>query len=463
MGYRLPIGFEKELTMRNSLRLRLLATVALLVIPLAIVLAVVQSRLEHQLMVTEAADALYERAESQRHRCEELAGDWPRAPRRRGRRRQRLNRPRGITVYSDEFIAAAGRKAIPREIAKQLKNGDTGTHREGRDLYIGVRMPYDGPCAIVVQRRRAPKKGVTNILLALMVSLAAAGIAFVAAGPLVRRIRKLHQAVETGAVIEAGREDELGILASSFARQRQELSEKVEALEKRDQTLTDYVANTTHDVMIPLSVLQGHLTTIEAASKRSEAVDPTEVAQAMEEAQYLGSLVANLNVATKLEAGRPVVLSEDVDLSALVSRVDARHQPIAKRKQVEVAFSAPERCIVKGDETLIEQALSNVVHNAIRYNQSGGHVAVVLSSSLESVTIEVRDDGPGVSQSELARLGQRSYRTTMARERHASGTGLGLSIAKDVLEKHSGKFEISLVPEGGLKVSLTFPKDVELS
>src|ERR1019366_6871624 len=142
--------------------------------------------------------------------------------------------------------------------------------------------------------------------------------------------------------------------------------------------LRQFVANTTHDVAVPLTVLQGHL--VELDTQLAAASAPRDHARAaIQEAHYMASLLRNLSIATKLgDTSVPMEL-RPVDLATLVERVVARHRPIARASGVDLNFAAPDPPpIASADLTLIEQALSNLTDNAIRYNRAGGHVAVVL-------------------------------------------------------------------------------------
>jgi signal transduction histidine kinase len=151
---------------------------------------------------------------------------------------------------------------------------------------------------------------------------------------------------------------------------------------------------------------------------------------------------------------------EPVDLVALVERVIARHRMIARDRRISLDFAVPdEPTLALGDVTLLERALSNVVHNAVRYNDAGGHVAVVLSAKPGAFTLRVTDDGPGLDPEDLPRLTERGYRGNVARTRHPHGMGLGLHITEDVLTQHGFTLRIAR-PEGaerGLEVLISGP------
>jgi signal transduction histidine kinase len=182
------------------------------------------------------------------------------------------------------------------------------------------------------------------------------------------------------------------------------------------------------------------------------------VGYTLEEAHYMGSLLHNLSAVAKLEAGEASLRRDAVDLNALVDRAASRHAAMARAKEVELNHAVPEEVLhVRGDVTLIEQAASNLVHNAVRYNDRGGHVAVLLKAVDGRFSLRVVDDGPGIPAEQLARLPERRFRGEAARTRHPEGLGLGLHIARDVAARHG--FELALRPSeyGGLEAELSGP------
>ncbi|MEO0325782.1 MAG: HAMP domain-containing sensor histidine kinase, partial [Myxococcota bacterium] len=333
---------------------------------------------------------------------------------------------------------------------------------EGRRRLLAFRTADDGPCAVVLVEARVPRPGLLQALVpTLLVTAVVIAIAFFAAGPIVRRIRRLTADVRAARRGEAPlvpdpRGDEIGELSRAFAEDRAALAARMEELEQRDAALTAYIANTTHDVMLPLTVLQGHLMALR--SRLDAHAETRTVELALEESHYLASLVQNLSAAARLDAGLPETERRPVELGPLIERVVARHAPIAAQKQVELNHAAPsEALVVRGDLTLLEQAVSNLVHNAVRYNDAGGHVAVLLEGTRAGFALTVVDDGPGVSEAALAQLTKRRFRSDEARSRHPSGQGLGLAITNDVAERHGFTVAFDGPEEGGLRARLTGP------
>jgi signal transduction histidine kinase len=321
-----------------------------------------------------------------------------------------------------------------------------------------------GPCAFLLAQRTGPATAVVSWSqavdsLPLLAGLIAA--MWVASGPIVRRVRGLTDAVKRSAasryaaVVPETGSDEITALARAFNEAGREVREQITQLEARDRTLREFLANTTHDVMIPLTVLQGHL----AHLQQTDTSDPARVSvlvRALQEAHYMASLLHNLGAAAKLEAPDQLVQWHPIDLNALIERVVERHRPVAGPAGIAIDFAIPEaRIVLEGDVTLLEQAVSNVVHNALRYNRRGGHVAVVLDQIARRDTafsLRVIDDGPGVPEEQLARLTERRYRDEAARQRDPNGLGLGLAIAREVAEQHGLRLNIRRAEAGGLEV-----------
>lgn len=459
-----------------KLRARLALTLLVLVIPFAVALSFFQVWSRERAMAEAVADEIVERMElGGREECEASPDRWPPRPGPRVGRRGRGPRgprgprpPPGLRGGRAQAYDAAGRGAAGDRLSPGLlRELDAGAayavetiddrRRPGRR--IAVRMPWDeGPCAIVmVQRPAPPQEYVYTLGAPLAVSLLAVLIAMLAAGPAVRRTRRLTQLVRRSRTedgpIDIGGADELAELARAFEASRREIRARMDELRQRDRALTEYIANTTHDVMLPLTVLQGHLSAMEARVTGGEPVPAALVADALEESHYMASLVRNLSAAAKLEAGAPHTVFHPVDLSALVERVIGRHATIAEQRGVSLEHAVPDEPVtVDGDVTLLEQAVSNVVHNAVRYNHEGGHVAVVLERDGDRFTLCVLDDGPGIDAAELSRLTERGFRSNAARTRQASGLGLGLSITRDVVERHGLSLRFESPEDGGLRV-----------
>lgn len=410
-----------------KLRGKLALTLALSVIPVALLVYAAGARFAHNVAVEAMVESARNQHASLQERCEEGRFGGRRGPRRRG------PRPTRVRFYDEDLSPSMPIfRPLEPELAAGLRESDTVSHvsPNGGRRVLALRLG-EGRCSVIVVQRPEPQQPGLGFLLALVPALVAAFIALLAAGPIVRRIRHLRRAVEgEGSIRQAG-DDEIAELSQVIQADRTALQDKVEALAKRDAALSRYVANTMHDVMIPLTVLQGHLINL-------DAVQPGEdTRRALEESHYIASLLQNLSAAARLEGAIPVRKVDGVDLGELVERVVARHAPIARAKGIALNHATPQRSLyVNVDPTLVERAMSNLVHNAVRYGAKGGHVAVVLSAA-DRWEFKVLDDGPGVSAKDLAKLGEARFRSEEARSRNPEGQGLGIAITREVAEHHA--------------------------
>lgn len=459
-----------------TLRLRLLLTSLLVALPLALVLFVIDDKLRFADMSDRLDQfARAEIASNVQDRC--LANDGvfeserPRPPRENDFAPHPPPRPEGrpyeLSSFSADFSAARAplppisdglRRALTTVDSATISYNDAG----GRGIERGIWLDRSAStCAILVVRMRERAGARRDQLVALaLITLSSIVAAWIAAGPVISRLRALAAAVHVSAdthyetPVPTTGGDEVAALAVAFndagARVRGQFIE----LQAREESLRTFVANTAHDIGVPLTVLQGHLASILSANTgHSDNPGANDTARAaINEVHYLGSLIRNLHAATRLDAAGVPLERHPVDLNALVERVAARHRMIAASSAIELNFAVPERpVVVSADVTLFEQALSNLVDNAIRYGRPGGHVAIVLDAGF---VLRVVDDGPGVPEEDLARLTARRFRSAEARTRRPDGQGLGLAIAGEALERLGCSLTFSRPADGGLAAEI---------
>jgi two-component system sensor histidine kinase BaeS len=475
-----------------TLRSRLALTAALVIAPTVALLwsldAVARHRAAEQLL----GEIVSARLPTERDRCESSPESWggllPGGPRFPGplstvsppgsprppdppppagvRRRAR---PAVVFAY-DEHLRSRNPASppVPSALALAINGRESAVEPfawRSSEVELLLRTPWGtGPCAFVLAQGTTGEWGAvlpeTHVWMLPMLIVFAAVL--LAVGPVVRRIRLLTEAVRRSAstsyeqsVFVPGR-DEIGELARAFDVAGREIRMQLRDRERRETALRDFVANTTHDVMIPLTVLQGHLMTLREGLAANDPVDAGTVSSAMDEAHYMASLVHNLAAAARLDAVEATLQPSDVDVGALVARVVGRHRPIARERGILLESAFPSEPISAwADITLLEQAVSNITYNAIRYNRPGGNVAVILELVPPGrFCIRVVDDGPGIASAELSKMAARGVRGNDARTRAPEGQGLGLHIAYRAAELHG--FQLTLAPSeyGGLEARL---------
>jgi len=337
------------------------------------------------------------------------------------------------------------------------------------EVAILVRTPWGkGRCAFILARGTSePWLGaiIPPLRVWLFPGLVILLALLVAVAPTLRRLTRLTEAVErsaassyrTGVPVDAN--DEIGKLAAAFDAAAREARTQLDEKDRREQALRAFLANATHDVMIPLTVLQGHLANAQAQLAAGEPVGRSLLVEAQNEAHYLGGLMHDLATMAKIDSAEPRLQIERVDLDGLVARVMARHRPIARELEVDIESATPaEPLATLADLTLLEQAVSNLVYNAIRHNRAGGHAALILDEADGGrFRLRVIDDGPGIPDDELAHLVARGFRGNEARTRVPGGQGLGLDIAHRVAALHGFTLVLRRSEYGGLEAELAGP------
>jgi signal transduction histidine kinase len=138
-----------------------------------------------------------------------------------------------------------------------------------------------------------------------------------------------------------------------------------------------------------------------------------------------------------------------------VERVVARARYFAKNRGIALDAARPDVPVFAAcHPTAVEQAITNLVENAIAYGDAGGHVAVLLEKGARGFSLVVADDGPGVPPAEMPRLGERTFRTDEARQRDPSGSGLGLAIASEICKRCDWKLSFEAHEPRGLCVTI---------
>jgi two-component system sensor histidine kinase BaeS len=341
-----------------------------------------------------------------------------------------------------------------------LPHGDVGATE------VAVRTAGTGPCTILVSRHPnfdgAPfaRRMLPLAAISLLVSLIVLVVVLMTTAPVVRRIVTLSEGVHRAAgdqyrtSIEPTGNDEIADLGAAFNQASAKIREYVASVEAREVALRKYLANTAHDVMVPLTVMQGYLADLQAGLQPEGAVRRA-FSSLVGEVEYVGALIRNLAVAARLESGAFTLQREAFQLDAVLERAILRIRVLARELDVAVDFAVPAaNVIVSGDATLIEQALSNLLHNAIRYSDRGGHVAAVLDMTREGgFQLRVLDDGPGIPPEQQRSILERGVRGSAA-ARYPAGMGLGLTIANEVITLHGWELCLGAEPGGGFRVEI---------
>ncbi len=239
----------------------------------------------------------------------------------------------------------------------------------------------------------------------------------------------------------------------------------ISQIEDAEQQRRDFVANVSHEMRSPLTVLAGFIETLKGPAK-GDAAATAQFLDIMErEAQRMTRLVSDLLSLSRVESEERVRPRTAVSLSEVLRATLAALRPQIEDAGLAVDFQdLPDAPPIPGDRDQLVQVFHNLIENALKYGASGGRIAVSLErlEQLPGFTgpvlkVYVRDFGDGIDAIHLPRLTERFYRVDGHRSRSMGGTGLGLAIVKHIVNRHRGKFSIRSTRGEGSTFSVALP------
>ncbi len=241
--------------------------------------------------------------------------------------------------------------------------------------------------------------------------------------------------------------DELGELAEDFNLMAQTL-ENYEELRKQ------WITDITHELGTPLSILRGE---IEAVQDGIRKPDETSMSSLHSEVLHLSKIVNDLRELSLAKTGGLTFNKESLNLVEVINNTVAIHKTRFDRKQIEITTEARQCEDVQGDYIRLQQVLSNIMENVLRYSNSPGLLHIGNCLIKDKMVIFIEDSGPGVPEEALPHLFDRLYRVEKSRNRAKGGTGLGLAICKHIVEAHQGKISARNTLGNGLRIEIELP------
>jgi signal transduction histidine kinase len=327
-----------------------------------------------------------------------------------------------------------------------------------------VAVPLEQPPLWVALRDVGPVLGAVALgLLAVGTAIAA----LVVFRPAHRRLRALQQAArELGGgntdvrATEAGG-DEVASLAKAFNEMAQDLGERSRALVEADRSRRQLLADVSHELMTPLAAIRGYVETLAMPDVPIDDETRRRYLQIVgDETERLEQIVGDLLDLAKLEGGAGALKQGQVQVPQLLERLRNRHERgLADGRIALETQCAPDVSTIAGDQNRLEQALQNLVANALRHTPAGGRISVAVSRTGSGTRIVVDDTGPGIPPEHLPHIFDRFYKvdTSRAGTETPSGSGLGLSIVQAIVRRHGGTITAGGAPGGGARFEIILP------
>lgn len=228
--------------------------------------------------------------------------------------------------------------------------------------------------------------------------------------------------------------------------------------EKLEDMRKEFVSNVSHELKTPLTSVKTYAETLMEQDELDEESKKKFLGVILTESNRMARLVSDLLQLTKFDYKKIAWEKIDFDITELTKQICEKHKIQAEKKnQILECYETSNVPLVFGDRDGIEQVITNILINAIKYTQEGGNIKVYIGSVHEDAYIKIIDNGVGIPEEDLPHVFERFYRVDKARSREMGGTGLGLPIAKEIIESNNGSISIKSEKGKGTEVIIKVP------
>lgn len=295
------------------------------------------------------------------------------------------------------------------------------------------------------------RNAATALLLGTVLS------AFVASAIARRSLIPVRQLARAADRIEASRLAER-LEAHEAPRELRDLAESLVSMQHRlDESFTRlaaFAADLAHEFRTPLNNLMGEVS-VALSRGRSDDEYRDVLGSVLEECQRLARMIDSLLFLARADRGVVELRATEFDAAAELDSLVEYYHVFADERKVHLVFEGTARLVA--DRDLVRQAVGNLLANAVHYCREGGRVTASVHEERGRVSIEVRDDGPGIQPEETELVFDRFYRGSAARKAHPGGSGLGLAIVRSIAFLHGGEASLEVDPAGGTIARLVLP------
>ncbi len=371
-------------------------------------------------------------------------------------------------IIKDTFAITTGKYNISPEVLRCISGESTNRYyadsryivqtlpiysAEDSSLIEGVLLAVSSTESIR-QDVNAQKHRAEVFILAAAVCILVLGIIFtwILTRPLHQLSKNLQKVAQGDLDIE---------ISSSAYVVTDQISTSVDAAVKRlkalDMSRDDFVANVSHELKTPITSMRVLADSIMSMDDVPPELYKEFMQDISEEVDRQSQIIDDLLTLVRMDKRATPLNIDSVDVNKLIEQVLKRIRPIAVQDGIELILESIRDVKIEGDETKLILAMTNLIENAIKYNNEGGLVRIVVDADHKNSIISIVDTGIGIPQESLEHIFERFYRVDKARSRQRGGTGLGLSITRNIILMHHGTINISSEVGVGSTFTITIP------
>ena len=279
-----------------------------------------------------------------------------------------------------------------------------------------------------------------------------------------RRVKKIYDdltLLESTSLRQQPITTDMGTLTREIDKYAKDKKLEIETLKVREEYRKEFMGNVSHELKTPLFTVQGYILTLLDGAMEDAKIRKKYLLRASKGVERLIYIIKDLDMITKLEVGDLSLNKEAFDIVAVVKSVFELFEMRASKQKITLTFDMDytEPIMVYGDKERIEQVLTNLIVNSIKYGREKGTTEVSIENLIKNkVIIRVTDNGEGISKENILRLFERFYRVDKSGSRKEGGSGLGLSIVKHIIEAHEEKIYVESELGVGSEFSFTLEK-----
>jgi two-component system phosphate regulon sensor histidine kinase PhoR len=233
----------------------------------------------------------------------------------------------------------------------------------------------------------------------------------------------------------------------------------ISQIERLENVRQEFLSNISHELRTPLTSILAFVETLEDGAIDDDENNLRFLGVIRRNAERMHHLINDILELSSIESGKITIEPKKCSLSSLTDEVFTNLSAKAAEKRVKLVNDVPRETSVFADAVRLEQMLTNLIDNAVKFNREAGSVSVSHARAGGSDVISVADTGEGISGDHLQRIFERFYRTDRARSREIGGTGLGLAIVKHLARLHGGEISVTSTPGKGSVFSIELPAD----
>ncbi|MGD2004567.1 MAG: ATP-binding protein [Flavobacteriaceae bacterium] len=280
---------------------------------------------------------------------------------------------------------------------------------------------------------------------------------------MLNKIKKIYEdiAIAPGKPVLSNNESEMETLSKSLQKFASDRKLEIQLLREQENYRKEFIGNLSHELKTPLFTIQGYVLTLLDGAIKDKKVAEKYLKRTAKGVERLNYIIQDLDIITKFESGMESVTKEEFNILETLQNVFDLLEMQAQKNKVnlvlEQKFNTP--ILVWAEEVRIQQVLTNLIMNSIKYGVEEGTTEISIEALNENkILIRITDNGEGIEKEHLPRLFERFYRVDKNRSRERGGSGLGLAIVKHIIEAHQEQIFVESTPGVGSEFSFTLTK-----